>query len=94
MIDWFDHKGFDEYYLKSAKAANKVNLLNAFYAQWMEWFGPYNTIRTQTKGWVKANWTAKNKKGVKDRLLKYGYTSAQIDGLFKKFSEWIKLTCK
>ena len=91
MVDWFDHKGFDEYYLRSAKAANKVN---AFYAQWMEWFGAYNTIRTQTKGWVKANWTAKNKKGVKDLLLKYGYTSAQIDGLFKKFSEWIKMTCK
>ena len=94
MIDWFDHKGFDEYYLKSAKAANKGNLLNAFYAQWMEWFGPYNTIRTQTKGWVKASWNAKSKKGIKERLLKYGYTSAQIDGLFKKFSEWIKMTCK
>ena len=30
----------------------------------------------------------------KEKLLKYGYTSAQIDSLFKKFSEWIKLTCK
>lgn len=94
MPDWFDNQGFDKFYLSAAKAANKEKLLRCFYDAWMEYWGPHNTIRLQTRGWVKGAWKdAKAKKAIKTRLLYWGFTAATIDGLFKKFSEWIKKTC-
>lgn len=95
MPDWFDYQGFNKFYLSSAKSANKDKLLGCFYDAWIEYWGPHNTIRTQTRSWVKGAWkNAKAKKAIKDRLLYWGFTTATIDGLYKKFSEWIKMTCK
>lgn len=95
MPDFFDDRGFNEFYLKSAKSKDKERLLRDFYDAWIDYWGPYNTIRTQTKSWVKGAWKeAKAKKAIKEKLLYRKYTAATIDGLFKKFSEWIKISCK
>ena len=66
MPDFFDDRGFNEFYLKSAKSKDKERLLRAFYDAWIDYWGPYNTIRTQTKSWVKGAWKeAKAKKARK-----------------------------
>lgn len=94
MPDYFDNYGFNEFYLKSAKAANKDKLLKGFYDAWIDYFGPTNSITYQTRNYVKAAWKdTKAKKAIKDKLLSRGFTAATIDGLFKKFSEWVKKTC-
>ena len=67
MPDFFDDRGFNEFYLKSAKSKDKERLLRAFYDAWIDYWGPYNTIRTQTKSWVKGAWKeAKAKKAIKE----------------------------
>ena len=69
MPDFFDDRGFNEFYLKSAKSKDKERLLRAFYDAWIDYWGPYNTIRTQTKSWVKGAWKeAKAKKAIKPEI--------------------------
>lgn len=95
MVDWFDDKGFEQYYLSSAKAKNKNGLLIDFFGAWIDYWGPNGSLRTQTRGWVKKAWKdPKCKKYMKERLVGWKYTPATIDGIFKKFSEWVKMTCK
>lgn len=94
-MDWFDNEGFDKFYLSSAKAPNKEALLRSFYNAWIDYWEPRNTLRTQTKSWVKSAWKdEKAKKFIKKRLIDWKFTPATVDGLFKKFSEWVKMTCK
>lgn len=37
MPDWFDHQGFNKFYLSVAKAPNKDKLLGRFYDAWIEY---------------------------------------------------------
>jgi hypothetical protein len=90
MDGWFDHRGFNNYYLGKSKYAKKQALLDDFYKAWYRNLGWGLAIEVGITYRMNKVWTAENKKKIKTMLLGWGYTSAGIDGLFKAFAEWNK----